>query len=38
MVKQGEEMEESTISSISSLVIKEEEEAFSLSLVIKNKG
>ena len=35
MVKQGEEMEESAISSISSSVIKQEQEASSLPLVIK---
>ena len=37
MVKQGGEMEKSVISSISSSVIKEEEEASSLCLVIKDK-
>ena len=35
MVRQGKEMEESVISSISSFIIQQEQEASSLSLVIK---
>ena len=38
MAKQGEEMEGSAVSSISSSIIKQEQEASSLPLVIKGHG